>query len=427
MRIGSSLNSNRHYAAPFFGAYFLYYAGYCIFSSYIVLYLTERHYSATVCGVITSLTLLANLLMEPIGGYITDTFLTTRRYLLVCIGAVSLLCIFCTVFSARPFLLLPAMVVSAGIMYPFSQLMDAWVNMSREMDPGLIYSRIRAGGSIGFAAMSVLGGWYFKNNGWNHYFLAQMAVFLLMVPLLCILPDIRLGNRKNHAPGGQNQVSDREKMSPSPGRQAPHESHLSLAEGFRVIAENKRFGFCLLITTLYWFSHRPIGSYLSLLVAERGGDAGTYGSICGLGAVVESASLLLLAWLLKKKPMRPMVWMTAALASDLLRPACFLFFPGTSSLYLGQMMQSVSFALFYSSSLECFAGTADPRIRSFCISFGLTASSVGGTVAANLFGGVLCDRFGVELLILLSLGVAAVNLAVCCFGKRKFGDYYQNK
>ena len=49
----------------FFSAYFIYYAVYCVFSSFIVLFLTEQGYSATVCGIITSLTFLANLLMEP--------------------------------------------------------------------------------------------------------------------------------------------------------------------------------------------------------------------------------------------------------------------------------------------------------------------------------------------------------------------------
>ena len=81
-----------------FSAYFIYYAVYCVFSSFIVLFLTEQGYSATVCGIITSLTFLANLLMEPVGGYITDTFLPTRRYLLVCIGIVSMVCAFCTKF-----------------------------------------------------------------------------------------------------------------------------------------------------------------------------------------------------------------------------------------------------------------------------------------------------------------------------------------
>lgn len=85
-------------------------------------------------------------------------------------------------------------------------------------------------------------------------------------------------------------------------------------------------------------------------------------------------------------------------------------------------MQSVSFALFYSSSLECFAETADRRIRSLCISFGLTASSVVGTVLANLLGGIVCDALGVGFLILLSLSAAAANLAVCQIGQKKFSN-----
>ena len=163
---------------------------------YTVLFLTERAYSATVCGIITSLTFLANLLMEPVGGYITDTFLPTRRYLLLLIGVISALCIFCTKYMDQPWLMLPGMVLSAGIVYPFSQLMDAWVNISREKQPGLIYSRVRAGGSIGYAVMSVIGGYYFKYRGWDGYFLVQMVIFLFMIPFLLLLPDTSLGNRR---------------------------------------------------------------------------------------------------------------------------------------------------------------------------------------------------------------------------------------
>ena len=65
----AGINSGSHYTVLFFSAYFIYYAAYCIFSSYTVLFLTERAYSATVCGIITSLTFLATLLMEPVGGY----------------------------------------------------------------------------------------------------------------------------------------------------------------------------------------------------------------------------------------------------------------------------------------------------------------------------------------------------------------------
>lgn len=229
----------------FFSAYFIYYAVYCVFSSFIVLFLTEQGYSATVCGIITSLTFLANLLMEPVGGYITDTFLPTRRYLLVCIGIVSMVCAFCTKFMDQSWLLLPGLVLAAGLAYPFSQLMDAWVNLSKESYPGLIYSRIRAGGSIGFAVMSVIGGFYFKHWGWNRYFQMQILLFLMMIPFLILLPDTRLGNHR---------------------KKGEAEKSLSFVQAFQQLVKSRRFCFCLTISTLYWFSHRPVGSFLSLLL-----------------------------------------------------------------------------------------------------------------------------------------------------------------
>lgn len=387
----AGINSGSHYTVLFFSAYFIYYAAYCIFSSYTVLFLTERAYSATVCGIITSLTFLANLLMEPVGGYITDTFLPTRRYLLLLIGMISALCIFCTKYMDQPWIMLPGMVLSAGIVYPFSQLMDAWVNISREKQPDLIYSRVRAGGSIGYAVMSVIGGYYFKHRGWDGYFLVQMVIFLFMIPCLLLLPDTSLGNCR---------------------KQEEKEKSLSFFQAFHTLVQNRRFLFWLGIITFYWFSHRLVGSFLSLIIVELGGDAETYGNVCGAGAAVEFAGLMLLAFAWKKKNSHALLGMAIALITNLLRPLCFLLFSGTWALYLGQMLQCASFAFYMSVSVECFAEAADERLRSFSISMGLTVSSVVGTVLANLVGGRLCDMFHPGILILVSFALGFLNSAV---------------
>ena len=387
----AGINSGPHYTVLFFSAYFIYYAAYCVFSSYTVLFLTERAYSATVCGIITSLTFLANLLMEPVGGYITDTFLPTRRYLLLLVGVISALCIFCTKYMDQPWLMLPGMVLSAGIVYPFSQLMDAWVNISREKQPNLIYSRVRAGGSIGYAVMSVIGGYYFKHRGWDGYFLVQMVIFLFMIPFLFLLPDTSLGNCR---------------------KREEKEKNLSFFQAFHTLAQNRRFLFWLGIITFYWFSHRLVGSFLSLIIVELGGDAETYGNVCGAGAAVEFAGLMLLAFVWRKKNSHAFWGMTIALVTNLLRPLCFQLFSGTWALYLGQMLQSASFAFYMSVSVECFAEAADERLRSFSISMGLTVSSVVGTVLANLVGGGLCDTFHPGILILVSFAVGILNLGV---------------
>lgn len=177
-------DAQARYFRPFFAAYFFYYAGYCVFSSFIVLFLTERGYSAAVCGVITSLTLLANLLMEPVGGYLTDTYLSARSYLTVCIGVITGVCLLATLLFSLPEVCVAALVLTAGLAYPFGQLMDAWVNCSRELDASLVYSRVRAGGSIGFALASMAAGYYFEAMGWGSYFLVQAALFLLKIGIV---------------------------------------------------------------------------------------------------------------------------------------------------------------------------------------------------------------------------------------------------
>ena len=71
--------------------------------------------------------------MEPVGGSITDTFLPTRRYLLVCIGIVSMVCAFWHKIH-EPVMAASAggLVLAAGFTIPFSQLVYSWVNLSKE-------------------------------------------------------------------------------------------------------------------------------------------------------------------------------------------------------------------------------------------------------------------------------------------------------
>ena len=99
-----------------------------------------------------------------------------------------------------------------------------------------------------------------------------------MLPFLFRLPDIGLGN----------SAQEKEAVSLSP------------AECVRTALSSSSYCLCLVICTVYWFSHRPVGSYLSLIVVDRGGGPGTYGAVCGIGAVVECVGLLALGALQRK-------------------------------------------------------------------------------------------------------------------------------
>ena len=318
------------FSLPFAGIYFFYYAGYCVFSSYAVMYLTQLGCSASLCGVLTSLTLCANLAMEPVGGYITDTFLPTKHYLMLCIGAIGALCLACTALAAYSGFTLAAIVLIAGLANPFTQLMDAWVNCSRELDGSLVYSRVRSAGSVGFALTSAAAGLFIQRFGWGGYFVLQALLFGAMLPFLFRLPAIRLGNRM----------------------QTHRADHLSVAGAFATALKSPRFRFGLLLGTLYWCSHRPVGSYLSLIVTQRQGGSEVFGLVCAAGSVMESLALLALSLLSRKWSLHRR--MGAALAANLLRPAILALLPGIWPLYLGQICQSFSFAIYYAAIVDYF-------------------------------------------------------------------------
>ena len=219
-----------------------------------------------------------------------------------------------------------------------------------------------------------------------------------MLPFLFRLPAIRLGNRM----------------------QTHRADHLSVTGAFATALKSPRFRFGLLLGTLFWCSHRPVGSYLSLIVTQRQGGSEVFGLVCAAGSAMESLALLALSLLTRKWSLHRR--MGAALAANLLRPAILALLPGIWPLYLGQIFQSVSFAIYYAAIVDYFTQAADERIRSFSISMGLTVTSAVGTVLANLAGGSLCDALGAGAMAPLSLCLSLLVFALFALRGRRYTE-----
>jgi MFS family permease len=334
--------------------------------------------------------LLANVLMQPIAGYLTDTVLPTRRYLALSIFVIVILAAINSHNAINPMVRIGVIIISAAFSYSFSQLMDAWVDGAKDLDENLIFSSIRAGGSIGFAVTSVLFGYIVSRFGYQYFFLIQAGIFLCLLPFLYFLPDLKLGNK------------------PSGAKENKNEARVSFFQMFSVLLHNKKYGLLLLVFTLYWMGHRPIGSYLSLIIRQRGGADSLYGIICGIGAAAECLVLIFMNKWQYFKGTDKLIQL--ALFSSILRPILLLCFQSTAMLLLGQVMQSISFAFYFAVSVAAFSQISDARIKSLSIAVGLTAASVVGTIAANTVGGFFFDWFGAEAPIWMSIVISAGNL-----------------
>ena len=94
----------------------------------------------------------------------------------------------------------------------------------------------------------------------------------MMIPFLILLPDTRLGNHR---------------------KKGEAEKSLSFVQAFQQLVKSRRF--CLFNNKHLFIGSVivPVGSFLSLIIAERGGDAGDWLEMfVECGAAVEFLSLL---------------------------------------------------------------------------------------------------------------------------------------
>lgn len=375
--------------------YLVYFGAYCIFSSFIVPYLIGLGYSAVYCGTVTSLSLLVSLLFQPVAGYLTDAKITMRLYLTVTAFAVGAMALTGGGAVKYPAGCLIFCVALAALSYPFGQLLDAWVDAAHQCYPQVVYSRARAFGSLGYAAMSLLYGRLVSRVGYASYFPVQAAAFLMIIPLLWLLPE----------------------FSPHRAKEDRPRDNISFGQAMSLLFHNEKYRALLVLFTLYWLSHRPVGSYFSLIVQQRGGSDELYGLVCGIGAAAECVTLLVLARYKHSISVRKAL--PALLLAGLLRPAILLAFSDGWAMMAAQVIQSVAFAVYYTVSVSAFSKTADKRLHNVSVAAGLTVSSVVGTVTANLLGGFLCDKIGTKSVILLSLAICTCNLVFYFLYARK--------
>lgn len=396
------IQDQRSFAVPFFCVTALYYGGYCLFGGFMVLYLSENGYSAFFCGIVTSLTCLINLLVQPLAGYLTDTIITVKRYLIVASAAIAALSAFASQSVKSPALCVLTISMLAVFEMPYTFLLDAWISIAHEQDPRLVYGQIRAGGSIGFGLVAILFGWYSSCHGFDSFFPIQSAVFVLLTVGLMSLPETPLRNRKISA------VYEKDA------------NKLTLPQSLCLVWKNRRYRTLTILFFFYWLSHRPVGSYLSLIVQSRGGDAGIFGMVSGLGAIVEAGVLFAIAATAKKLSLKKML--LAMLLITLVRPTVLLMTDHVAALFVVQFIQSASFAFYYSASVQGYYELSDPKIRAFSMTFGLAVTSVLGTMAANLIGGWLCDKIGTNAVIWMSMLFTTANLIYFLCSQKNFNQ-----
>lgn len=381
----------------FFLANVSFYFAYNLFSGFMVLYLTANGYSALYCGMVNTVINIINMVLQPLIGYITDTYVTVKKYLVVSsvllVGAVFLF----PMAVGDPLLCFAAVVVISLFALPYMFLLDTWVVGARAERPHLDYGQIRAGGSIGAGTASLIFGFVIAKTGFGSMFIAQSLCFAVLLVLMRFLPDLPLKNGGAHA-------------HDTPVAGAVAAEKVPFLQAMKVLSTSKNYLFVIIVVLLFHISNKPIGIFFSLFVEGRGGNSTQFGFAIGLGALIEGVIMVFVGHMLRRYKIEAMF--TLALGLNVLRCLMVLFTQGVVGLVASQIIQSACYAIGYISIVEYFSRVSPAHIRTTAMTLGLAFTGGFSALIANIVGGMLCDTVGTMSVVWFSLVCGATSLVL---------------
>ena len=345
---------------------------------FVPVLLLSKGFDPAMIGLTTSLGSLAYSFALPAWGHVGDILTGPRR-------ALQLACIPAAVFALGLSAPLPVVavivcqiVISAGA-GPTSALTDAMAmpvlaNASRE------YSRLRLLSSFGAAIMGIVCGLVYSRTG----YLAAPVIYLFTLGMMIFSAQmVPLGRDSERHRKARGALEGRARSTPARGRFG------SVGEA---LSGRPRLLAVLASVLLVFIGVMAAATYISVRIADLGGDAVEIGLSNGLAWGAEVPGLVLAGWLVPRVGLRPVLAVSAAgfavcLASwiVLVDAGPILFTRLLSGVFFGGIL--VTFVLTMAQLLP-WPLQATGQTLFQAVAFGIAA------VLANLVGGILYSVAG---------------------------------
>ncbi len=229
------------------------------------------------------------------------------------------------------------------------------------------YARIRAAGSLGFAALALLVGALLAWRG------DRPGDRLLPVTVLALMAGLALGVRGLPATG------------PPPGPRP----------GWREVRDllrNRSLLGLLAVSSLHWLAAAPFHLFFGLLVRERGLPSGVTGLGMGLGVAAEVAFLLWFPRLELRFRLRTLLGF--AFAGSALRWVLLSRAEGAAAVISLQLLHGLTFGLFWGSAVAALGRIVPARLRSTGQALFSAVVFGGGNAIGYQLAGLAFDHYG---------------------------------
>ncbi|MCQ2436786.1 MAG: MFS transporter [Clostridia bacterium] len=362
---------------------------YCMVVSFRVTFLNGRGMGTTEIGVMTAVFGVIAAMIQPVFGRMSDNDpkLTWRRMILC-------LCI------PMPVILVLMMLIpgklSAGIMMGLLYLLTCafmpFINSApyyyEQKGETINFGMARGTGSATFAVLSLIAGAMVKQSGINAIPVLSVVTVLLFAVNTYLMPCEPMARTERNGSG---------KRSAGVLRKYP---------AFTVM-----FVSCLLMMT----SHNMTGTYLLQIIQTLGGDSSHLGVALAIPAIAELPVLFGYSYL--KKHISSEVLLVVAGCGFFLKSILFLMSGSVTMIYLAQLTQLVSFAVYASASVYFVVENINAEDQTTGQAW-MTSTIVAGMVIGGLLGGYLFEHMGMRAMLICNSIITAATIPTAAVATR---------
>lgn len=362
----------------------LYWMATCCIYGYVAVFLQYKGMTNTEIGIVSGSGCVLTIFLSPfvtsliskIKG-LTIKQLLTIIYLIIGCAFLTLAVIDLSIIMIMLlYVIMMSLIVST---VPFlSMIAMNYIQTGKEINFGLA----RGMGSISYAISAVLLGQFIEF--YNPTILAYVFVFSAIIDLLILysLPNTDV-KQTNHKKEGNI---------------------------FTIIKNYKVFFFILLGFSFMFAAATSLSTYLINVVNNLGGNTSLYGVAIFFMAASEMPVMTITPRLIRRHDSITLIMVAAIFY--IIRNFTICFAPNLPILFLGMMMQSLSYGLL--TGVITYYVTYNLKANDQMMGqtmIGIMTSGVGSTIG-NVFGGILQDQFGINMMFIFACIITIIGVVI---------------
>lgn len=369
-----------------------YWCAYCTYFGFLVLYMQNHGYSNVQCAQAQVLIAVATLITQPLIGYLTDSFITCKKFLLVTTSLAVPVAFLLQASVSSPILCYGAIVLQSILFYPAASLIDSWTMALREKDSQVQYPLTRSAGSVLYALTALAFGNVIAALGDGIIAPSFLLFSVLLFLCTCFLEETPCRNKQQK---NVNQEATR---------------RISGMEAAKTLLQNKTYVFFVLSCLLYHIANKSTGCFISNYVTNIGGDSGGLGLLMFFSAMVEFPSMMVMGKIIRRYPLGGLHLF--ALSGVVIKNFFFLIASSMPLLVIGRLAEGMSYGTYVYIFVEYICRNTPKQLNVTAISLGTAMTSALGGIIGNYAAGLILDLWGLAPLSLAAMAMAVAAVLV---------------